>query len=79
MRIAKWGNSLAVRLPAKLVQQLGVKEGDEVSLTLKGEGAIEIETKKRPTAEELLARARGICDKFPADFEFDRDEANARR
>lgn len=79
MRIAKWGNSLAVRLPAKLVQELGVKEGDEVSITVKGEGAIEIESRRRPTAEELLTRVRDIHDKFPADFEFDRDEANARR
>jgi antitoxin MazE len=79
MRIARWGNSLAVRLPAKLVQELGVKEGDEVSITVKGEGAIEIASKKRPTAEELLAHVREIHEKFPADFKFDRDEANARR
>lgn len=79
MRIAKWGNSLAVRLPAKLVQELGVKEGDELSLTVKGEKAVEIEAKKRPSAEELLARVKEIRDKFPANFKFDREEANARR
>lgn len=79
MRVAKWGNSLAVRLPARLVQELGVKEGDEVSLTAKGEKAIEIEAARRPTAEELLARVKDIRDKFPADFKFDREDANARR
>lgn len=32
MIIAKWGNSLAVRLPASLVQTLHLKEGDEIEL-----------------------------------------------
>ena len=30
MQIAKWGNSLAVRLPARMVQELGLKAGDEI-------------------------------------------------
>ena len=33
MQVAKWGNSLAVRLPAELVRKLGLKEGDEIALT----------------------------------------------
>ncbi len=73
------GNSLAVRLPVELAQRLGVKEGDEVSVTLKGERTIEFRSKKRPIAEELLVRVSEITDKFPADFAFDRDEAKARR
>ena len=32
MQVAKWGNSLAVRLPAKLVQELGLKAGDEIQI-----------------------------------------------
>ena len=32
MQVSRWGNSLAVRLPAKLVAQLGLREGDEVEL-----------------------------------------------
>ena len=30
MQVARWGNSLAVRLPAKLVAELGLSEGDEI-------------------------------------------------
>ncbi|PWB84172.1 MAG: AbrB family transcriptional regulator [Methylocystaceae bacterium] len=75
MRVAKWGNSLAVRLPAKLVEELGVKEGDEVSLTAKGEATIEIETSQRPTAEELLARMRKFRGLIPADYKFKREDA----
>ncbi|HSC18982.1 MAG TPA: AbrB/MazE/SpoVT family DNA-binding domain-containing protein, partial [Rhizomicrobium sp.] len=32
MQVAKWGNSLAVRLPKKLVDELGLKEGDKLEL-----------------------------------------------
>lgn len=77
MRVAKWGNSLAVRLPAKLVEELGVKEGDEVTITAKGDHAAEIE--KKPSWEELLAQVRKIRKPLPADFKFDREEANAPR
>ena len=34
MQVAKWGNSLAVRLPADLVRELGLKEGDQVDTQL---------------------------------------------
>ncbi|MEA1650973.1 AbrB/MazE/SpoVT family DNA-binding domain-containing protein [Nitrospirillum sp. BR 11164] len=30
IRIVKWGNSLAIRLPVAMVKALGLKEGDEV-------------------------------------------------
>ena len=33
MQVAKWGNLLAVRLPAELVRELGLKEGDQIDLT----------------------------------------------
>jgi antitoxin MazE len=32
MQVAKWGNSLAVRLPVALVQELGIADGDELVL-----------------------------------------------
>ena len=32
MQVAKWGNSLAVRLPVALVQELGISVGDELLL-----------------------------------------------
>jgi antitoxin MazE len=33
MQVSKWGNSLAVRLPKKLVDDLGLAEGDDVTVT----------------------------------------------
>ena len=32
MQVAKWGNSLAVRLPATLVKELGLQVGDELNV-----------------------------------------------
>ena len=76
VKVAKWGNSLAVRLPAALVSALGVKEGDELTIGT-SEGTLTIE--KTPDRHELLQRVRQLRGKFPADFKFDREEANERR
>ena len=43
MRVARWGNSLAVRLPASLVETLGLQEGDEVEIVIAGTHRFEIE------------------------------------
>ncbi len=76
MQVAKWGNSLAVRLPAAVVDALTLKEGDEIEIQVVGSRAFEV--KKRPQARELLARLRKFRGRLPADFKFDRLEANER-
>lgn len=76
MQVAKWGNSLAVRLPASVVQALNLKEGEEIDLHITGERSFEVA--KQANAKELLARLRGLRERLPADFHFDRLEANAR-
>jgi Growth regulator len=77
MQVSKWGNSLAIRLPASVVEVLGLKEGDDIEIHVAGARAFEI--KKRPEARELLARLRKYRGRLPADFKFDRIEANERR
>ncbi|MEL6206581.1 MAG: AbrB/MazE/SpoVT family DNA-binding domain-containing protein, partial [Pseudomonadota bacterium] len=32
MQVSKWGNSLAVRLPAAVVDALELKEGDDIEI-----------------------------------------------
>jgi antitoxin MazE len=76
MRIAKWGNSLAVRLPAAVVEALDLKDGDDIELTLLDERAFGVT--RKPTREELLDRLRVFRGRLPDDFKFDRDEASAR-
>ncbi|NNM04686.1 MAG: AbrB/MazE/SpoVT family DNA-binding domain-containing protein [Gemmatimonadetes bacterium] len=36
LRVRKWGNSLALRIPAAFARQTGVASGSEVELTLDG-------------------------------------------
>jgi antitoxin MazE len=76
MQISKWGNSLAVRLPAAVVEALKLKEGDDIEIEVAGARRFEI--KKAPSARELLTRLRKYRGRLPVDFKFDRLEANAR-
>jgi antitoxin MazE len=76
MQVAKWGNSLAVRFPASLVQALNLKEGGEIELHLLGERGLAVARKVTP--EQLLERLRALRGRLPADFHFDRQEAHER-
>ena len=70
MQVAKWGNSLAVRLPAAVVEVLDLKEGDDIEIHVTGSRNLEIS--KTPEVREILARLRKYRGKLPADFKFDR-------
>jgi antitoxin MazE len=76
MQVAKWGNSLAVRLPAVVVDALKLKEGDQIELQVAGQRAFEVT--KAPDARALLARLRKYRGRLPTTFKFDRLEANER-
>ncbi|MEX2642385.1 MAG: AbrB/MazE/SpoVT family DNA-binding domain-containing protein [Acetobacterales bacterium] len=76
MRVSKWGNSLAVRLPASVVEALELREGDEIEIHVAD--AREFGIARKPGRAELLERLRAFRGRLPADFRFDRDEANAR-
>lgn len=76
MRVAKWGNSLAVRIPARVAEAMGLKEGDEINVRVATKGELELTAK--PDLETMLARVRKLRGRIPADFKFDREEANER-
>jgi len=76
VQISKWGNSLAVRLPASVVEALNLKEGDDIEIQVAQARTFEI--RKKPAARELLARLRKFRGRLPADFRFDRLEAHER-
>lgn len=75
MRVVKWGKSLAIRLPDHLVAQLGLKIGDEVELHAKN---ITTTTVMSSDNDELLTRVRNLRGWMPANFKFNRVEANER-
>lgn len=76
MQVAKWGNSLAVRLPTSLVEALELREGDDIEIVVDAPRLFSV--RKKPGAEAMLERLRTFRGKLPADFKFSRDEANGR-
>jgi antitoxin MazE len=76
MQVAKWGNSLAVRLPRSVVKALRLKVGDEIEITVAG--ARRFNVKRDGSRDEALARLRQFRGRLPADFKFDRAAANER-
>ena len=76
MKIAKWGNSSAVRLPAEVLAKAGLSAGDEVEAVVE-DGAVVL--RRVRTREEIIASLEEFRGLLPADFKFDREEANERR
>jgi len=76
MQVRKWGNSLAIRLPAAVVEALKLKDGDDVEIHVVGERAFDIARDK--SRARALARIRAFGKTLPPDWKFDRDDANAR-
>ena len=74
MQVSKWGNSLAVRLPAAVVAALGLEEGDRVEIQVAGMKVFKMS--KTPGERELLARLRKFRGRLPASFKFDRLASN---
>ncbi len=76
MQVSKWGNSLAVRLPSAVVDALGLKEGDEIEISVAGRRDFRVarDQSKKKALETICRLART----FPPGFKFDREEANER-
>lgn len=76
MKVARWGNSLAVRLPAAVVELLQLQDGDEVEIHVDAPRVLTVV--KKPDIEEMFARVRKLRGAMPKDFKFNREEANER-
>jgi antitoxin MazE len=76
MQVNRWGNSLAVRLPKRLVDQLGLSAGDALTIVSVDDGRV---TLARDTARsDALARMRSRKIRLPADYRLDRDAVHER-
>jgi antitoxin MazE len=74
MKVSRWGNSLAIRLPVELVRELDVKEGDYVEhdrLALRRSPA-------KMTRDEALAAIKTMRQKMPTDWKLDRNDPDMR-
>jgi antitoxin MazE len=76
MKVAKWGDSLAVRPPATLVEALRLKEGDEIEIRIAA--AREFGIARAQSRQDFLNQLGAYRGRLPRDFKFDRQEANAR-
>lgn len=76
MQVSRWGNSLAVRLPAAVVEALGLKEGDEIAIEVADRRRFRIARDLR--RDEALEGLRSLGWTLPEGFRFDREDANAR-
>ncbi|WP_025032763.1 AbrB/MazE/SpoVT family DNA-binding domain-containing protein [Bradyrhizobium sp. DOA9] len=76
MLVSKWGNSLAIRLPKALVDELGLKEGDELNVVRASKGEIAVE--KVDKRAEFLRQVEQFQFPLPGGYKFDRDKANER-
>ena len=64
--LRKWGNSVGVRLPKPMLEQLGLKEGNDVDIAVEGNRLVL--KRKRETLAELLARCTPENRHDPIDF-----------
>ncbi len=76
MQVAKWGNSLAVRLPKALVDELGLKVGDHIDIVDATSSTLAVAKADGKVA--ALARMAERGWEAPPGFHFDREEANER-
>jgi antitoxin MazE len=76
MQVAKWGASLAVKLPAAVVEALELKEGDQIEVRIVGERTFEIE--RVLSRQKAVDRLKSLGRTLPAGFRFARGAGDER-
>jgi len=71
MRLEKWGDSLAVRLPSSMVDALGLQEGDDIEIHVLDDQRFEMQ--KTVSEEGVLTKLRAFRGRMPANFVFSRE------
>ena len=76
MKVAKWGNSIAVRIPSDVVEKLGISPNEEVEIRVTGENSFEVtRDTRRQRAIENLRNSKFV---LPDDYVFNREELHER-
>jgi len=77
LQIGKWGNSLAVRLPAQIVRELGVSEGSVVKAEVLGDHMLRIELCTKPLdCRAFVAELRAMHQNIPVTQPIDKNDLN---
>ena len=75
MKVVRWGNSLAVRLPVKLVRELGLVEGDRIALIREHDV---LRVHRLPRTHEVMDSLLKFRGRLPANQRLGRDDAQSR-
>jgi antitoxin MazE len=76
MRVSKWGNSLAIRLPATIVKALELKDGDQIEIRIAADRQFEVSRVR--SREDAIERLRRMQRPLRAGLTFDRNSAHER-
>ncbi len=76
MQVSKWGNSLAIRIPAAVVKALELKEGDDIEIRVAG--SRELEVGRDESRQRALEALRKLRRPLPPGYVFDREEIHGR-
>jgi antitoxin MazE len=72
LKVAKWGNSIAVRIPSDVVQKLGISPNEEVEIRITGENSFEV--KRDTRRQEAIEKLRRSAVPLPEGYRFNREE-----
>jgi antitoxin MazE len=72
VKFAKWGNSLAIRIPAEVVAKLGISPDEEAQIKVTGEHSFEITRDRR--RHEAIEAIRKLARPLPPGNKFIREE-----
>ena len=76
MKFAKWGNNIAVRIPAEVVAKLGISPDEEAQIKVTGEYSFEVTRDRR--RQEAIEKMRKLRFVLPDDYVFNREELHER-
>ena len=78
LQVNRWGNSLAVRLPAGLARDIGVNEGSSLTPRELGERLLAVQDSQHEeallTRKQLLARLRELHQQMPVTQPVSKDD-----
>ena len=63
--IRRWGNSLAIRLPADCVREAGLQEGDQIKIVVGGDGRLSLQPLQQLDRSALAADLRQMQTAMP--------------
>ena len=65
LQIGKWGNSLALRLPATVVKKMHLREGAKVELLVQADGSATLIAPQTFDLSAYMAEVRSITKSMP--------------